>query len=316
MKIGITGGAGFIGANLVERLSMEGHQVFVLDNFDTGRNSNLEEFEVDILRGDAKDIRDLNSFFQNNKLEVCFHLAAMGSVPRSIIDSQGSFESNTIASFNIAEIARKYGVKIIFTSSSSVYGSNSKLPKSEVDWLSPISPYAAYKAASEAIFQSYSKTYGLDISIFRLFNVYGPKQNPNSSYSAVIPKWIKSALTGVPLQIYGDGEQKRDFTFVQDVVAVFISLLENIKNDSYPINLAFGKSISLNNLLKIFENYFGKLHVEYLPVRNGDILNSQSDPKRFTSIYPEINETPIEIGLIKTFDWYKTNKDIFKFEKN
>lgn len=307
MRIGITGGAGFIGSNLADQLVAIGHHVSILDNFDSGFEKNLVSKNIKIMNGDVSIKRDVENFFDSENFQFCFHLAAMGSVPRSILETEKSFNSNTVATFNIAEAIRERKITTVFSSSSSVYGFNQKQPKSESDWIAPISPYAGFKAAAESILQGYANVFNLDIKIFRLFNVYGPKQNPNSQYSAVIPKWIMAAIEKKPLIVFGNGEQRRDFTYVADVLKVFIKSIDQTPNNNLPVNLAFGNSLTLNSVLQIFKEYFGNIEIIYSPVRQGDIKDSESDPRELKSIYPEIKETQIRNGLFETFDWYIRN---------
>jgi UDP-glucose 4-epimerase len=254
MKIGITGGAGFIGSNLVGQLIRSGHEVSVFDNFETGFRENLLSLSVNITQGDLKDIDAVNDFFSKSEIEYCVHLGALGSVPRSIENPRASFDSNAIATLNVLEIARIRLTPVLFSSSSSVYGINKNLPKIEKDWLSPISPYAASKLAAEGLTMAYRESYGLPITIYRLFNVYGPHQNPESLYAAVLPKWIFAAFNNQPLVVFGDGEQRRDFTFVDDVISVFEKSIIAKHNIDYPINLAFGNPVTLNQILNVYES--------------------------------------------------------------
>ena len=183
---------------------------------------------------------------------------------------------------------------------------NKNLPKIEKDWLSPISPYAASKLAAEGLTMAYRESYGLPITIYRLFNVYGPHQNPESLYAAVLPKWIFAAFNNQPLVVFGDGEQKRDFTFVDDVISVFEKSIIAKHNIDYPINLAFGNSVTLNKILKVFRAYFGTIEVQYREIRNGDIRDSESNPKLLMNLHDsKLSQTTLESGLLKTFDWFK-----------
>lgn len=306
MKIGVTGGAGFIGSNLVAQLVRSGHEVSVFDNFETGFQENLLGLSVNIMQGDLKNIDAVKSFFSKSEIEYCVHLGALGSVPRSIENPKASFDSNAIATLNVLEIARINFTPVLFSSSSSVYGLNKNLPKIEKDWLSPISPYAASKLAAEGLTLAYRESYGLPTTIYRLFNVYGPYQNPESLYAAVLPKWIFAAFNNQPLVVFGDGEQRRDFTFVDDVISVFEKSITAKHNIDYPINLAFGNPITLNQILDVFRAYFGTIEVEYKEVRNGDIRDSESDPKSLLSLHDsKLSQTTLESGLLKTFEWFK-----------
>jgi UDP-glucose 4-epimerase len=203
------------------------------------------------------------------------------------------------------EYARKSETPVFFSSSSSVYGKNTKLPKIETDWLSPISPYAASKLSAEALCQAYAESFGLKISVLRLFNVYGPAQNPENVYAAVIPKWIRSAMKGDPIEVYGDGEQKRDFTFVDDVTSVMEDIMNKIDISIPPTNLAYGQSVSLNHILDIFKEYYGDIEVKYSAYRKGDIRDSESDTTKMMELkVGPSSPTAIKDGLLKTFKWF------------
>ena len=306
MRIGVTGGAGFIGSNLAKHLVLAGHKVFIFDNLETGNLSNLEGVNTRVTRGDLRKLLEVDSFIQKEELDYCVHLGALGSVPRSIDTPRASFEANAIATLNVLESVKKRSIPIIFSSSSSVYGKNLKLPKIEKDWLSPISPYAASKLAAEAMTLAFRESYGISTLVYRLFNVYGPKQNPDSLYAAVIPKWIFAAFKGEPLTVYGDGEQKRDFTFVDDVVQIFSNSIKENHDADYPVNLAFGNPVTLNEIIRVFKTYFGEIKVEYKEIRKGDIRNSESNPEALADLHDnQIKKTPLEDGLLATFDWYK-----------
>ena len=306
MRVGITGGAGFIGSNLAQHLVKSGYTVSVLDNLETGFLSNLEGVNANLVRADLKNLNEVEGFFQKEEIDYCIHLGALGSVPRSIDTPRASFEANAIATLNVLESVKKRSIPIIFSSSSSVYGKNPKLPKIEKDWLSPISPYAASKLAAEAMTLAFRESYGISTLVYRLFNVYGPKQNPDSLYAAVIPKWIFAAFKGEPLVVYGDGEQKRDFTFVDDVVQILSRSIRENHDADYPVNLAFGNPVTLNEIIGVFKSYFGGIKVEYKEIRKGDIRNSESNPETLSELHDnQIKKTPLEVGLVATFDWFK-----------
>ena len=306
MRVGITGGAGFIGSNLAKNLDESGYSVSILDNLETGSLSNLEGVNANIVRADLKNLNDVDEFFQREEIDYCVHLGALGSVPRSINTPRASFEANAIATLNVLESVKKRSTPIIFSSSSSVYGKNQKLPKTEKDWLSPISPYAASKLAAEAMTLAFRESYGISTLVYRLFNVYGPKQDPNSLYAAVIPKWIFAAFKGEPVIVYGDGEQKRDFTFVEDVVQILSKSIKEKHDADYPVNLAFGNPVTLNEILEVFKSYFGGIKVEYKEIRKGDIRNSESNPVTLNNLHDsQIKKTPLEVGLVATFEWFK-----------
>jgi len=305
MKVAVTGGAGFIGSNLTAKLLSAGHQVSIFDNLETGNLENLSELQVDFVQGDLRNQSQVEEFFSNGNFEYCIHLGAMGSVPRSIEMPRTSFEANVLGTFNLLEAAKVASLPIIYSSSSSVYGSNLKLPKTEVDWQSPISPYGSFKASSEAMMMAYAKSYNLKVNVYRLFNVYGPRQNPHGAYSAVVPRWTLSAFKGEEIVVYGDGNQKRDFTYVDDVNDIFLKTMKKTEVEMLPVNLAFGVPITLNTMLKIFTEYFPNLKVSYSGIRKGDIRDSQSDPKKLQESIGDFEPTKLRDGLFTTFDWFK-----------
>lgn len=309
MQIAIVGGAGFIGSNLASKLLEIGHSVTVFDNFSTGTRENLESLHVDVVEGDITSSKDIKYFFESNNFDFCYHLAALGSVPRSIVDPRSSFDANVIGTFNLLEQIRVKRIPLVYTSSSSVYGSNPKLPKEEMDWQIPISPYGGFKAANEDMLQAYAQAYNLKIIIFRLFNVYGPHQNSQGAYSAVIPRWISAALRGNSIEVEGDGEQKRDFTFVSDVAEV-LKLATDIDIEvKGPINLAFGRPVTLNEILKILSGVFQDLRVEFRDSRKGDIKNSESNPKKLYEVIGPYTPKSIKEGIAETITWYKKNME-------
>ncbi|MCK4915971.1 MAG: NAD-dependent epimerase/dehydratase family protein, partial [Candidatus Eisenbacteria sp.] len=215
----VTGGAGFIGSHIVERLVGLGHKVRVLDNFSTGRRENLSSVEdgVDVLEGDIRDVPVVERAVKG--VEVVFHEAALASVPRSVADPVSSNEVNVTGTLNLLVASRDSGVRrLVYASSSSVYGDSPELPKRELMAPSPESPYAASKLAGENYCRVFSSLYGLECVSLRYFNVFGPRQDPSSQYAAVVPLFVKALLEGTPPVIYGDGEQSRDFTYVANVV--------------------------------------------------------------------------------------------------
>lgn len=310
MRVAVTGGAGFIGSNLASSLVAEGHQVAIFDNLETGSFENIDGLKVDFVKGDLRNQSQLQEFFEGGKFDYCIHLGAMGSVPRSIENPRVSFEANVLGTFNLLESARSHRVPLIYSSSSSVYGSNIKLPKDELDWQSPISPYGSFKSSSESMMMAYGKSYDLKINIYRLFNVYGPRQNPHGVYSAVVPRWTLAAFNNEPVTVYGDGNQKRDFTFVDDVNKIFLLTMNVLESEPLPTNLAFGVPVTLNGMLDIFKEYFPRLEVKYSQSRKGDIRDSESNPKKLRNLIGQFEPTSLRDGLFATFEWYKAK---FKF---
>mgnify|MGYP006279032891 CR=1 FL=1 len=297
-KVAVTGGAGFVGTNLVSALIRCGYQVSVIDDFSTGLRSNVEKLGCEICEVSIVNKNDMYEVLAES--EFIFHLAARGSVPRSIANPEATFEVNTRGTFNVLSFAKDFHVPLLFSSSSSVYGANDALPKNEYMWTSPLTPYAASKLYGEALMQSYSMSYNLPLITFRFFNIFGPWQRPDHDYAAVIPK----AMNGETILVYGDGEQTRDFTYVDSVVSALINVMENQVSDPQPINLAFGGKISLNQVLNELSGYFPNLRVEYRPERPGDVRNSQNDPSRLFEYFPNLKATQFDVGMRKTIEWF------------
>ena len=302
MKVLITGGAGFVGTNLAIKLLEIGHEVKIFDDLSTGLAQNIPK-NVEFVEASILDIDKLQSVAKG--IEVIVHLGARGSVPRSIKDPVATHNVNSTGTLNVLEAARANGSHYIFSSSSSVYGSNMKLPKNEEMVLRPLTPYAASKMSGEALSLAYSKSYALPISTFRFFNIFGPWQRPDHEYAAVLPKWISKCLNGDEIEIFGDGEQTRDFTYVGTVVQIIASCILNKVLHPEPVNLAFGNRISLNQVVELLRSKFPDLNVKYLPPRKGDVLHSENDPNLLKSLYPDIHADKFENSLQKTIDWFK-----------
>lgn len=300
----MTGGAGFIGSNLVRTLLEDPNlDITVVDDLSTGLKTNLKDLDVRLLEEDISDSK-VSIFDERSFYDVIVHLAARGSVPRSIKDPIRTTSVNVIGTQNILELARKNRAHVIFSSSSSVYGKNPRLPKTEDDWIMPLSPYAASKAAAEAYVQAYAHSYAVPVSVFRFFNVFGPWQRPDHSYSAVIPKWIWSAMRDDVITVHGDGEQTRDFTFVGTVVQILHNVIWKSDPVGGPINLAFGNRISLNSVLELLRKQFPNLRVDYGSPRDGDIRESQNDPERLMNEFPDIVPVPFEEAFVRTTQWF------------
>jgi nucleoside-diphosphate-sugar epimerase len=259
-KILVTGGAGFIGSNLTEALLKQGHQVRILDNFSTGKRENLAFGEAypsfEIIEG---DIRDLTFCQQTIKgIEFVFHQAALPSVQRSVEDPLPSNSVNVGGTLNVLLAARDAGVKrLIYTSSSSVYGDTPTLPKREAMPANPLSPYALHKYIGEQYCRLFFHLYGLETVSLRYFNIFGPKQDPTSIYSAVIPKFIDALLEGRSPIIFGNGEQSRDFTYIDNVVQANLLAMAREHLNGETINIACGRRTSVSQLLNILKNIMG-----------------------------------------------------------
>jgi nucleoside-diphosphate-sugar epimerase len=307
VKVLVTGGGGFIGHHIVERLLRDGHAVRVLDNFATGRRENLVPFidDIELVEGDMQSFERAHNAVRGCDL-VC-HQAALPSVPRSVADPLTSHASNVIGTLNILLAARDEDVqRVVFASSSSVYGANDTLPKREDLVLMPMSPYAVAKQAAESYCRSFATVYGLETVALRYFNVFGPRQDPLSQYAAVIPKFITAALADRPITIFGDGEQSRDFTYIDNVVDANLKALtvEGVGGSFY--NIAVGDRISLNDLVRDLEKVMGReIAVEYAEGRVGDVKHSLAD---VSLARKELGYDPLisfEEGLRRTVAFYE-----------
>ena len=305
MKVLVTGGAGFIGTNLTLNLLSSGYEVKVFDDLSTGLKANIPK-DAEFVNASILESSQIDKAIED--CEVVVHLGARGSVPRSIKDPIATHNVNATGTLNVLEAARNSQCHYIFSSSSSVYGSNMILPKNEDMVLRPITPYAASKMSGEALSLGYAKSYGLAVSTFRFFNIFGPWQRPDHEYAAVLPKWISKCMKGDEIEIFGDGEQTRDFTYVGTVVNVIIDCISNKILHPEPVNLAYGNNISLNQVIHLLKNSFPDLKVKYLSSRDGDVLHSKNDPKLVKSLYPNVNVEKFETSLQETINWFKKSK--------
>ena len=307
MKVLVTGGGGFIGCHLVERLLRDGHNVRVLDNFATGRRENLVGLldDVELVEGDMQSYERVHTAVRG--CELVLHQAALPSVPRSVQDPLTSNASNVTGTLNVLLASRDEGVKrVVFASSSSIYGANPELPKHEDLIPLPISPYAVAKLAGEGYCRSFHEVFGLETVSLRYFNVFGPRQDPLSQYAAVIPNFITALLAGERPVVYGDGEQSRDFTYVENVVEgnLLAMMSEGVGGRLY--NLAAGKRLSLNDLLGQLRALTGnETEARYEATRLGEVRHSQADvsrAERELGFRPPIS---VEEGLRRTLAWYE-----------
>ncbi len=309
MRVLVTGGAGFIGANLCNELLTrpEVESVTVLDDFSTGHISNIDLLRVEVVKDSILSHDTVAELVSRSDAVV--HLAAQPSVPLSIMDPVSSHEVNMNGTVGILEACRKFHKAFIFASSSAVYGQTRKLPVSEDDAAAPASPYAANKLAAESYALAYASTYHFPVVAFRFFNVYGPLQSPDHPYAAVIPSFIDAALHGRPLVIYGDGAQSRDFTYVGSLVAVLAdAALKGLTSPS-PVNLAFGTRTTIIDLAKKIELLTGRsIDFEFARTRPGDVRDSQADNNRLRMLMPEACDSTLDLGLRATIDWLSYGK--------
>lgn len=311
----VTGGAGFIGSNLVETLLEIGAQkVVVLDDLSTGFKENLSVFEAnDSFTFISKSITDYNACLKAFEgADIVFQLAALGSVPRSIDNPEKTNSVNVTGFLNVLNAARTCDVKkIVYSSSSSIYGDDTHLPKQEHLTGNPLSPYAVTKKANELYARVFHEVYGMDIVGLRYFNVFGPRQSVKGPYAAVIPIFIENLLKGQPCYINGDGTISRDFTYVQNVVeANILAAYSNIeKVDDRILNIAMGQTMSLNELYAILESEIGSgLKAVHRDPRVGDIQSSQADISKAKNLIGFEPKYPLAEGLKKTIDWNKENQ--------
>jgi UDP-glucose 4-epimerase len=307
MRVVVTGGAGFIGANLVRRLVRDERfaEVAVVDDFSSGRSETIEELDVVLHEGSILDRELLDLAF--SRADAIVHLAARPSVPRSVADPVKSHRINATGTVEVLEAARRCGSPhLVIASSSSVYGRHAAMPKNEHLAPEPLSPYAASKLAAESYSLSYASCYGLPVLVFRFFNVFGPLQRAGHAYAAAIPAFIEAALAGRPIPVYGDGEQTRDFTFVGSVIEVIADALDRTVTWPGPVNLAFGDHRSLHDVIDHLGKLVGReLDIEYGPPRAGDVRHSQADQSRLRELFPHVGEVPLAEGLEKTIAWFR-----------
>jgi len=287
LPILITGGAGFIGSNLVDALVARGSQVRVLDNLSTGKRSNLpDDGRVELIEGDVADADVVRRAVHGCRAVV--HLAAVASVQASVDDPLGTHQSNLIGTLNLCEAMREAGIRrVVFASSAAVYGNNGEGQAIEEDTpKAPLTPYAADKLASEHYLEFYRRQHGLEPVVFRFFNIYGPRQDPSSPYSGVISIFTERAQKGLPITVFGDGEQTRDFVYVGDLVELLVQALESSVAQEGAVNVGLNQATSLNQLLDAVGDVLGGLpEVKYQAARQGDIRHSRANNTRLLQRY-------------------------------
>ncbi len=297
----VTGGAGFIGSNLVDVLLARGYAVRVLDNLSTGKRDNLPSHpRLELRIGDVADADTVSAAVAGCRAVV--HLAAVASVQASVEDPLGTHRSNLIGTLNVCEAMRKAGVRrVVFASSAAVYGNNGEgCAIDEQTAKAPLTPYAADKLASEHYLDFYRRQHGLEPAIFRFFNIFGPRQDPSSPYSGVISIFTERARAGAPISVFGDGEQTRDFVYVADLVTLLMQALEQVEVPPGAVNVGLGRATSLNQLLGDIGELLGGLpEVRHLPARAGDIRHSRADIGKLLAHYRLEQPVAMREGLAR-----------------
>jgi UDP-glucose 4-epimerase len=310
VKVVVTGGAGFIGANLCARLVADPSvsEVVAFDDLSTGHRDNLTGVDAELVESSILDGKALDRAVAG--ADAIVHLAARGSVPRSLLDPERTNEINATGTLRVLEAARRSGDPlVVLASSSSVYGANPTLPKHEGLVAQPMSPYAASKLAAEAYTLAYQHSFGLPTLAFRFFNVFGPLQPAGHDYAAVVPAFVDAALAGRPLPVHGDGTQSRDFTFVGTVTDVITDAVVRRVHAPDPINLALGTRTDLLTLIAKLEQILGtSLAVDHLAPRAGDVPHSQADSTRLRATFGTIEAVSLDDGLRATVDWMRSTR--------
>jgi UDP-N-acetylglucosamine/UDP-N-acetyl-alpha-D-glucosaminouronate 4-epimerase len=307
----VTGGAGFIGSHIAAGLMADGARVRVLDDLSTGHRENIEEIggNLDFLQGSVADEALLNKALQD--VEVVFHEAAIPSVPRSVEEPRQTHIASVDGTFSLLDAARRNKVRrVVYAASSSAYGDQPTLPKVEHMLPDPLSPYAVAKLVGEYYCQVFTRVYGLETVSLRYFNVFGPRQDPGSQYSGVVSRFISMLLSNERPVIYGDGEQSRDFTYIDNVVAANLNAASARKASGKVINVANGQRITLNQLLAELKDLTGKHDVtaEYREPRVGDVRHSLADITLAKEFLAYESKVELREGLQRTIDWWKSSR--------
>ena len=300
----VTGGAGFIGSNLVRALLERGEEVRVLDNFSTGNRANLEGLDVEIVEGELRSYERVHNAVRTT--DVVYHLGALGSVPRSVQDPLTSSAVNVEGTLNVLLAARDEGVRrVVFSSSTSVYGSTRELPTTEATPPDPISPYGVAKLAAERYCVSFSRVYdSFESVVLRYFNVFGPRQSPYSQYAAAIPLFVRAIAAGEPITVYGDGEQSRDFTYVANVIDATLRAGATDGASGEIFNIAAGAPSTLNHVADTIGAILGKpVERRHLPSRAGDIRDSWADLGKAARLLGYEPSVGLEEGLRRTVEF-------------
>jgi len=308
MRYLVTGGAGFIGSNTVDELVRRGHSVVVLDDLSSGKEDNLAEIrnKITFIKGSITDIEVVRKAM--HEAEYVLHLGARTSVPRSVKDPIDTNKINIEGTLNVLVAAKELKVKrVVFAASSSAYGETPTLPKVETMQPQPISPYGVTKYVGELYAQTFGRCYGLENVSLRYFNIFGPRQDPSSPYSGVLAKFCTAFLEDTPPLVFGDGEQTRDFTYVENAVQANLLACEAPNASGKVFNVGVGERISLNEVLRELGKITGKrLEAKYEPPRDGDIRDSQADISQARECLDYDPQVSFEEGLARTFEWYRS----------
>ena len=308
MRYLVTGGAGFIGSNTVDELVRRGHSVVVLDDLSSGREDNLAEIrnKITFIKGSITDIEVVRKVM--HEAEYVLHLGARTSVPRSVKDPLETNKINIEGTLNVLVAAKELKVKrVVFAASSSAYGETPTLPKTEAMQPQPISPYGVTKYVGELYCQTFGRCYGLENVALRYFNIFGPRQDPGSPYSGVLAKFCTAFLEDVQPLVFGDGEQTRDFTYVDNAVQANLAACEAPNASGKVFNVGVGGRVSLNEVLRELAKITGKtLAAKYEPPRDGDIRDSQADISQARETLGYDPLVSFEEGLARTFEWYRS----------
>ncbi|MGH8371261.1 MAG: SDR family oxidoreductase [Gammaproteobacteria bacterium] len=305
MKCLVTGGAGFIGSHLARALLHQGHEVKILDNFSTGKRENIEDLPVEVFEMDVRDTSGVRRAIRG--MDNVFHLAALASVSRSINDPLMTHAVNESGTLVVMDASHRADVKrVVYAGSSSAYGNSTSLPKQEGAKPAPASPYAVSKLTGEYYCRVYWETFGLETACVRYFNVFGPHQDPDSEYAAVIPRFIQAAVNSRRPVIYGDGTQSRDFTYVQNAVTATILAATASKAVGEVINVACGERRSLLNVIEMLEDMLGdRIAPVFEASRLGDVKHSQADISKARELLNFSPEVGFKEGLHETLEWFR-----------
>jgi len=309
-KVLVTGGAGFIGSHLARALAARDHSVRVLDDFSSGKRANLDDLDgqVEIVEGSILDEATLDRALEG--VEIVYHEAAIPSVPRSIAAPVASHEANATGTLRVLEGARRHSVRrVIYAGSSSAYGETPTLPKVETMPSAPLSPYAVSKLAGEHYCQVYARAFGVETVVLRYFNVFGPRQDPNSQYAAVIPRFVTAALEGRRPVIFGDGTQSRDFCFIDNVIEANLLAADAHGASGQVFNIACGRATDLNGVVRLISEGLGMpLEATYETGRVGDVKHSLADISAARKVLGYTASVSFEEGLSRSIEWYKRHR--------